>query len=230
MLFGYFQIDPFYIYLELYKTTFPNFLVVLRYFVLIILPNWAPVGTRTAIVLAFQTWLKFWIALTTIKGKQTLSKSTILLYKRLIIQRNILKPYETAIFVTYTPLSFLLLVGSFSFLLLGLKFRVPFEVFLTFLGIAIVTFGLTIPVYSTGCIIYIYSLKIIEHWKRLLEMQLKFDQKSALIMRKMIKALSPLTLPAGNMGIIDRDFMLNFFSALLQYTVNLMVVVRELVT
>lgn len=54
------------------------------------------------------------------------------------------------------------------------------------------------------------------------------DTNEPRILKRMIKALQPLSIPAGNVGILDRDFMLNFLSAVLEYTVNLMVAIREI--
>lgn len=167
--------DPIYIYMDAYPTSLPNLFLPLRYLFLIFVPNWANVGIRTVLLITFQTSLKFFIALSNLKHKFPLSKSAITLYKQLLIERNILKPYEAIIFIAYTPISFLILVGCFSFLLLSLKFNVQLEVFLTFLGIAVVTFGMTVPVYSTGCHLYLYSMKIVERWKRLLTMQIRMN-------------------------------------------------------
>ncbi len=227
-LLGYYNMDPFHIYLEKYQTNFQGFFWLLRYFLLIFLPNWALVGTRTVLVVTFQTSLNFLNALLYLKNKFLLSRSSIILYKQLIIERNILTPYEVAQFTSYVPVTFAILIGCFNFILLGFKFNVQGEVLLVFFGIAVVTFGMTVSVYSIGCHLYFFSIKIVERWKRLLTIGIRVDVISARIMRRMIRALVPLSIPAGNVGILDRDFMLNFFSALLQYTVNLMVAIREL--
>lgn len=72
-----------------------------------------------------------------------------------------------------------------------------------------------------GCIFFKSSTKTLRNWRHT-------TRRKSLSMSKQIKSMSVISVPAGNMGIIDVEIKVNYFYSLLMNTTNSMLTVRSI--
>ncbi|CAL8140859.1 unnamed protein product [Orchesella dallaii] len=74
--------------------------------------------------------------------------------------------------------------------------------------------------FEVGCSLHNRTIRIKENWRNQLVLCKNYDRK---LLRKVINGCRPLALPAGDVGIMDRDIKMCYFYETLNNTVNLMI-------
>lgn len=99
--------------------------------------------------------------------------------------------------------------------------------FKTLSVVGLVGIGLGIAVlqcfFMVGCAYFNNSLNVLHKWKKDLSLR-----GSCLYLRKKLKSLRPIAMPAGGVGIIDNDIKINYFYNLLAYVVNVILSTKNI--
>ncbi len=132
---------------------------------------------------------------------------------------NMLKLFNS-IFLSVTFFVFLL-TTNLSFY--GKKF-IPWHLYI------LIPFTASIMLWCTVFLLYYEnftfksSCRIIKRWKSELTLGAVVKPK---YIKLIVKSLQPIAVPVGNVGIVDRDLQVNYFSAVLTYVVNTSVIFKD---
>lgn len=147
------------------------------------------------------------------------TKSNINFYRQCKIVSNILKLYEVDMTSTVLCTAFVSCLIFSNIFVIGFRrlmvlFLVP--------GLTVLygfIFLLNI-LFMIGCTFYKSSVKTLSNWSRT-------TRRQSIFMRKEIKSLPIIAIPAGNVGIIDVAIKVNYFYSLLLNTTNSLLTVRS---
>ncbi len=214
--------DPFMIYVFLAQENFKKqvwIIQIARVIGSVFLSQW--------LLTSFRVFVPIYLGMTTIylrfvkalKFRNAAYKS-FQLYKQLIVQRNILRNFER-------DLTSVGLVGVFILLVLTTSASVIAFSEKNFTMLAVVALTFTIG-YSTVsvtfhicCSINEDSVEILKRW----ESQCGSGTQ-AQFLRRILRSNKPLFVPVGEVGIMDKDLKLNYFSAVTDYAVNVLLAVQ----
>lgn len=177
--------------------------------------------TITGVLVIFTMAASFVKVLQVLKTLK-LNYTTVKVYKEMAVERNILIGFEkftTCIGLTglYIFLVFSLNGGTFAFKL-GNS-----ELFIIMITMSVLCFLIITFVFVFCCSINENSATILQQWK----IQV-VSRRNRFRMRKIIRSCRPLSVPAGNVGILDKEIKINYYHSVVVNTINLMVVMNDL--
>lgn len=158
----------------------------------------------------------FWMS------NQQLKLVQISLYRQSFIVQRVMHSFDhKASIACFGAASGLVLFGV-HVAILGQKFDVTALSVLGLLGILGGTLFLQ-SFFSVGCAYFENSQEILTRWKT--DLAKGSYSKST---RKELQSLKPIAMPAGDVGIIDKDIKINYWDALLGNVVNVILSVNEI--
>lgn len=81
-------------------------------------------------------------------------------------------------------------------------------------------------IFQFGCSYYKFSMRIKYNWGN--EQNVNIESKmSKAFLSRLIKSLQPVSLPAGNVGIIDKDIKMNYMDNVLQNVVSMVLTLKD---
>lgn len=92
--------------------------------------------------------------------------------------------------------------------------------------IAFVGVACTQLVFLFGCCFYKFSTIILGRWKGDRKLYLDSKKKCAYL-KSVLRSLSPLSTPAGGIGIIDKGIKVNYFNSLLLSVVDIVLTLKD---
>ncbi len=194
-----------------YKTNL--FTTIFRFIISLIFSQAVLTTIRTMIIISFTKGASF-INLQGILLNQDVRPASIALYRQLIVEQNILINSEKCLIACALAGGFFLIILSLIAIEIGF-FLVNIVVILTAAILSIFIATVVIIVLKICCSYQERSLKIKEAW--LEEAGYKFNRK---YWTMVIKSCKPLVIPAGNVGVVDKEMKINYFHSVLVNTAN----------
>ncbi len=108
---------------------------------------------------------------------------------------------------------------------IGMQRNFVFLAFPAFV-IACLAVALIQTMFAVGCAFFSDSNSLITKWKREARLYKQGDI-SKIRMCKIVKSLQFVSIPAGNVGIVDRDIKMNFMDSLLQNIVGVLLTLKD---
>lgn len=217
--------DPLKIFLAVFYEKFEiqTFVIEIMHILLIFLiSQWLPVVLRCFVIIVFGTTAVFLIILKNVQRRKV-TYSAICLYKKLMVERNMLKNFEKLLTSGGFTGVFFILVGSTCGAIISVSQK-SLPLFAAALLTFFVTFSLTSVAFYFCCSTYEISSAILQTW----ESQRATKTEGRIFIRQLIASCRPLNVPVGDIGIMDRKIKMNYFEAAADYTVNLLMAVNEL--
>lgn len=216
------KIDPFNFYVEVAKKEMlSNYSVsaiqIIRIVIMILLSQWIAIGIKFCTILSLSMAASFQNIVNTVLIRK-LSYSNILIYRQLVVERNILKCFEQNLTSLGLFAIFFILVVSINGTIIAWKFD-KLVLFTMALVMFVFTLGLVVIGFHLCCSIYEISVKIQTVWASQLS---TVPTYSKLLLRKLVVSCKVLSIPAGHVGIIDREIKVNFFRVTSDTAVNLL--------
>lgn len=143
-------------------------------------------------------------------GTKRLTKNNYILYNALRIILTGLKTYLVAMLGGWMATMYLMITLGVVSTIVGLYFHQPLLVIPAFMLTFAVFVSLNVTFWTT-CKIYENSIGLLRTWRN--DAIQRSDRGYA---RRVLKAMQVLSLPAGEVGIMDRDIKINYLSAVLE--------------
>lgn len=145
---------------------------------------------------------------------------TISVYKEMAVERNFLIEFEKFFSGIGLTGLYWFIVVSLNGVVVAIKLRNS-QLFIVMntmsaLGLLIITF-----IFVFCCSIYENTVAILQQWK----IQVA-SCRNRFVLRKIIRSCRPLPVPAGNVGILDREIKMNYFHFVIVNTINHMLVIN----
>lgn len=222
------RLDPLYVYIVILEQ-YPEIpsLVILccqinRYASIFLFSQWFLVSVKVLFMLAMTLLASILRLVQTLK-LQMCRHAAISHYTHLQLQLNNLQGFEKALSTCGLSIIFIILIVSLNGIIFAWRERSGFLFIMAFL----VGSNAVVVMYNAlllGCSIYENSVKILQMWSRQLA-----ERKNCSYLSKVARSCQPLSLPAGNVGILDRDIKMNYFDKVVVYSVNVMVVIEKII-
>lgn len=151
--------------------------------------------------------------------------SRILLYKQLIVIKNVIYSYEKAGIAATLASGSVLFTVSVSTVQLGFYLGNPLVIVICFGGIVLTSGSLVVALNVCGAIYY-NSVLIKAAWKSQSGSCSRLD--GAYISR-LVKSCRMLYVPAGEMGRVDKEMKLHYFEAIMVNTANTSIAIKHFV-
>lgn len=156
-------------------------------------------------------------------GRMTLSSSSTFLFRQMQLLQCLLHDVEEIGTGSVLAIVFLGVVFLANDALVSFQQRHFSAFFVTVLLLALfIIVGGVIMVVS--CSIYENTSQALVHWKK----DLIHFQRDGKYQKRCFCSLRALAIPAGNVGIMDKDIKANYSLSLWSWTLNLMVFIRQL--
>lgn len=196
------------------------YFTVFRHVITQIFGQWAVSCPRTVAVVILSTGLNV-VKLVKFMVRPRMSYKTILLYKHLIIFLNVAWPILKKISAAFLTLAFFVLVCGSNTLFAGIKrgniMMVALSVILLFACFVSIQVSFHIAVNM-----HITTGKLLHSWK-----ETASRHSNRMKWTKIVVGLPQLAIPAGNVGIIDKEIKKNYFIAVLEYSINLLLTLES---
>lgn len=177
---------------------------------------------RTIIIIGFTKGAAF-INLQGILLNQDVGPSSIALYRQLIVEQNVLLHSEKCLIACALTGGFFLIILSLIAIEIGF-FLVNIVVMLTASIVSIFIATVVVIVLKICCSYQERSVKIKNAW--LEEAGFKWSRK---YWTMVVKSCKPLVIPAGNVGVVDKELKINYFHSVLVNTANVLLATKEFV-
>lgn len=218
------KVDPFVVYVAIATENFKQQIWVAKtaqILLLLLMSQWLLTTFRIFVPIYLGMTAIFLRFMKALKDSNATYKS-IQHYKHLIVERNVLRDFEQHLTSVGLVGMFLILVLTTAQIILSLGDK-KFAMF----AIAFVVFGMgnsTLSViFHICCAIYEDSIEIRKIWESKCGSGIH-DQ----CIRRLLRSNRPLSVPVGEVGIMDRELKLNFYSAVTDYTINVLLAVQEM--
>lgn len=116
---------------------------------------------------------------------------------------------------------YLLLLLVMNLCLRGYKF-LPLRLYLFIPSVALFTVGILQIIFKSCCLIYALTTSILGNGRHHLT---NVVQRKT--MRRVLKSLSPVAIPVGNIGIMDNIVAATYLQSLMSNVVNLMIATKD---
>ncbi len=153
-----------------------------------------------------------------------LNISCIRLFKTLFIVNRFLFYMLKWFYSVFLTGSFFLLLITTNLCMHGKKF-IPGQLYAILPYLAFTSWWVTALLLHFGNFFNKTTSEIIEKWRCELAIGLSVRPKYIILL---IKSLRPIAVPVGDIGIVDRDIQINYFSAVLDYVVNTSIIFKDL--
>ncbi|CAL8140857.1 unnamed protein product [Orchesella dallaii] len=183
------------------------------------------VNYRALSMTGFQFGFSILIVMKTFEKKyRRLNSSSIMYYKALSVAFSTANDMLKWLFGGLLSLCFFCFVSGPNVTFYAIKFMS--SVFIPcvtgfFTGLLLLVIGLG---FEIGCAMHNKTNRIKENWRNQLVLNKIHDRK---LMQKVVNSCRPLALPAGDVGIIDKDIKMCYFYQTLNNTVNLMIMLGD---
>lgn len=95
------------------------------------------------------------------------------------------------------------------------------------LAIACVTIAFAQVTFALGCAFFSISKSLLQKWKTEAKLYKQSDI-SKIRMWRIVKSLELISIPAGNVGVIDKDITMNYMNYLLQNIINVLLTMKDI--
>lgn len=223
------EIDPFFVYTIIVKEEIKSTLVLyliqsIRLISFAVFAQWVFVGIKCGTIIVLTTSVSSQNVLKIVR-KQKLCYSGILMYKQFVVTSNILRPFQEVVaslgfFVIFV---FLVISTVGAFIAWKLDKLVVLSLMLVLGGVTLVLLLIT---FDVCCSIYETSVNIRSKWAANLKIVPKFFR---LFLRKLIASCRIVTIPAGFVGIIDKEIKMHYLNVTVDTIVDLLIFMLEIV-
>ncbi len=193
-------------------------LIISQVVIQIILTN-----VRTGLIIAITSGMTL-ISLQVILSQQHVNIRSIGLYKQLLVQRNALVVYEKIGVTGCLAGGFFLLSAAIIGIEIGFLLMNPILIATASL-LGIIFLGFIVVILKMCRSINDRSLKLLYNWR--VEAGSRFNKG---LLLRLIRSFRTLSVPAGEVGIVNKELEINYFAALLINTVNLLMGMKEFIT
>ncbi len=181
------------------------------------------IGIKLCLVLSFSMAVSF-KNITKVVSIRHLSFSNIFIYKQLIVEKNIIKGFEKSLTSVGLFSLFVFLVISINGAIIAWKLN-RIVLFLFTIIVLLIALGLLVITFDLCCSTYENSVKIQANWAIQLT---TVSNYARLFLRKLVLSCKLLSIPAGYVGIIDKEIKINYFKFTVDATINLLIFVLSL--
>lgn len=220
------DMDPFAIFISVSrKYHFPKIAYIIlhtaRFALIAMISQILACNVRFLFILLFTQAVPL-LALIQIINEIKLDRKSVRLYRQLQVERALIRDTEKIGSSLILALGALLLIVSINSATLGMRLNnfVIFAVSVFVLVVLVIGFGIT---FSVCCSINENSVKALTRWQR----QLQSVMLGRKYYRCLLLSLRALFCPAGDLGILDKSIKCNYSSAVLLYSVNLMIMLKQ---
>lgn len=218
--------DPFYMIFkafgnESYLSGFPN--MVIR-FIIIVHVVWTSLSAaRYGVVMFFYMGMalhQFFNLI--VKVNPAFDWGCIRIYRQATILANDFRPFAILFFSGILSSFFAMLVAGTIACLLGLVLG---ETFMQITGVAIASVAVSVLMTTFFCCCRINedSSKLLRFWRVAAR-----RRKDAGYLIRTVRSMRAISLPAGNVGIFDRDITMNYFARVVDYVTSYLVLSRKM--
>ncbi len=197
-------------------------LKLLRFILSLLYAQAVMTSVRSAIIIGFTTGA-FYISIQDTLMNNRVAKGSIALYYQLIVIRNVLRDYEKSAITCALTAGFGLVAVLIIVAQIGVYLRHPIIVAAALLlsGIVLLVVVLGLKICSS---VNDKSLRLLDTWGR--EAGVKWNSGYWI---RVIKSCKPLAVPAGEVGIVNRELEIHYFHSGLGYVVNILVTMKEFI-
>lgn len=219
------KIDPFQIYLSNLAEILPESLWIFEITLLVGLPmfsHWILAVFKSFVLLIFGIA----VVLTNIEKRlklRSVNTDVIKKYKQLLVVQSILFRFQKFFLTLGLNLLFLILVSTLSIAIVSIEVQKWILFVLTFFTFFIAAY-LALYGFHICCSIYEISLKMQKTW--ISQNAEKINCRRFL--GRLILSCRPLFVPAGEMEIMDREIKANYFGAVAESTIDLVVLANSI--
>ncbi len=153
-----------------------------------------------------------------------LTHPNIQLLKAIFVTKSLLFHMLKRFNFIFLSVAFFILLITTNLSLYGKEF-VPDELYICAPFLVFSLLWATALILHYENFIYELSCQIIERWKSQLALGTITKAKYT---KLVLYSLQPIAVPVGNIGIVDRDIQINYFSTVLTYIVNTSIICKDL--
>ncbi len=147
----------------------------------------------------------------------------IKLFKELQISIRLIHSMQKYMNGIFLCLAFFTLLLSINLSILGWNF-LPFKFWIFAPLVANTVFLFVIIILQVDSFVFEITSNTLKRWKGQVYQVIKFKY-----MKRVLKSMKPISLPVGDMGIIDQEIKVNYLQGLMDYLVNTLIVCKDFV-
>lgn len=157
-----------------------------------------------------------------LKIKPEFEWSCVIYFRRIAIMVNDVRPLLQIVFTGILSSFFTMLVFAVIVALLGVILG---DTMMQVAGVGISAIGISVLMTTFFCSCHIYedSRSLLHVWADVAR-----RKKDRGFLKLTVQAMRPISLPAGNVGIFDRDITMNYFASVVDYVTSYFVLSRQM--
>ncbi len=230
----YLNIDPFYLLAKFVllnnisvKTSsqfLDNFLFqVFRFISTVLASHIGSTSIRTMGLLCYSTGIHRAKLLQLLESWKHPTLSSIRFYRENQIVSNIIRPVDYKMYTLMFCSLFLLFIVFINILVLGVRKDIPVLILLASTLLIFCSVCLKLA-FLVGCSFFKSSRIVLGNWRRSLELRIY-----SAYMKKVLRSLKVIAIPAGEAGIVDVDMKVNYLTNLLLNIVNGIITIQNVI-